>query len=67
MAIYRLFILDAQENLINGVDLGSSSDDEALEWSSFVLPPERIGELWRGARRVGRIEQARVILHGKAA
>jgi hypothetical protein len=58
MDIYRLFILDAHENLVSGVDLRSDSDDEALEWSSFVVLPHRIGELWCGTRCVGRIERA---------
>jgi hypothetical protein len=76
MALYRLFILDVQDNLVSGVDLRAESDREALEWSSYVLYPERIGELWCGTRCVGRIhttngarngiESARRILAGPA-
>jgi hypothetical protein len=59
MFIYRLFILDDHENFVSGVDLGSDCDDEALEWTAYVLPSQRIGELWCGTRCVGRINHVR--------
>jgi hypothetical protein len=59
MSLFRLFILDLQDNLISGVDLQAESDREAMEWASFVLYPERIGELWCGTRCVGRIHYSR--------
>jgi hypothetical protein len=55
---YRLFILDKNDNLVTGVDLRSTSDDEALDWAGFVLSPGRIGELWCGTRLVGRAAPA---------
>jgi hypothetical protein len=58
MDTYRLFILDAEDNLVSGVDLRSESDDEALDWSSVVVRPDSVGELWCGSRCVGRIEHA---------
>jgi hypothetical protein len=58
MALFRLFILDLQDNLVSGVDLRAETDREAMEWASFVLYPERIGELWCGTRCVGRIQHA---------
>jgi hypothetical protein len=56
--LYRLFILDHDDNLITGVDLRSYSDEEALDWAGFVLSRGRIGELWCGTRRVGRAAPA---------
>lgn len=58
MALFRLFILDLQDNLVSGVDLRAETDREAMEWASFVLYPERIGEVWCGTRCVGRIHHA---------
>jgi hypothetical protein len=55
MGYYRLFILDQDDNLVTGVDLRGESDEEALEWTGFVLQAGRIGELWCGTRRVGRV------------
>jgi len=54
MLYYRLFILDHDDNLITGIDLRSPCDEEALDWSCFVLPPGRTGELWCATRFVGR-------------
>jgi len=58
MTVYRLFILDMQDNLVSGVTLETASDREAMEWSSQILFPERIGELWCGTRCVGRIRHS---------
>jgi len=55
MGYYRFFILDQDDNLLTGVDLRAETDEEALDWSNFVLQPGRTGELWCGARCIGRV------------
>ncbi len=59
MALFRLFILDLQDNLVSGIELRAESDHEAMEWASFVLNPEHCGEVWCGGRCVGRVTQSK--------
>ncbi len=58
MNLYRLFILDLQGNLVSGVDVRSADDDEALLWASYIITPDRVGEVWRGTRYVGQASAA---------
>jgi hypothetical protein len=55
MGSYRFFILDQDDHLVTGVDLRAETDEEALDWGNFLLQHGRIGELWCGTRRVGRM------------
>ncbi len=58
MDTYRFFILDQDDNLVNGLNLHAGSDEEARDWGHFVLEPGRTGELWCGTRYVGQLISA---------
>jgi len=55
MALYRIFYFDPRNSLFSTVDCEYASDTEARARVASTLPPGESGEIWCGARCLGRI------------
>ena len=56
MSAYRIYQLDERGDILSGVDVDCDDDQQAYETAEKLLTIASFGEVWAGARRVGRVD-----------
>ncbi len=56
MSDYRIYQLDERGGILSSVDVDCDDDRQAYETAEKLLTIASVGEIWAGARRLGRVD-----------